>query len=124
MHAVIVTGSRDWSDRDGVYRVLAELPPDTIVIHGGARGADGYADQCARSIGHTVIEMPAQWERDGKSAGPTRNSEMLSVLGALGRCGYTVSVHAFSLPQSRGTAHMKRIAAAAGFRVLEHGRTE
>lgn len=91
-----------------------------LMIHGDARGADAMG---AGVWAGSAIAMPAQWNRDGKSAGPIRNEAMLDVLLALNHCGYEVSVQAFSLPQSVGTAHMKRIAEAAGVRVVEHGRT-
>jgi hypothetical protein len=78
----------------------------------------------ARNFDLLAIAMPAQWKRDGKAAGPIRNEAMLRVLLALQTCGYEVSVEAFSLPQSVGTPHMKRIAKAAGVTANEHGRTE
>lgn len=124
-HAFIVTGSRDWTDAETLRRCIAHLEtPGAFMIVGGARGADRIAeDYWANCYLHPIV-VPAMWDRDGKSAGPIRNAAMLRVLLALRGCGYTVSVEAFSLPQSVGTRHMKAIALAEDVTVNEHGRTE
>ena len=122
MNAAIICGSRDWTDSAAVEDVVQDLDPDTIVIHGAARGADRLAQTHAFRHGLQVVPMPAQWKRDGRGAGPIRNSRMLDVLLRLQLCGYGVEVHAFPLGESRGTRHMMRIAAEAGVRVHDHGR--
>lgn len=98
---IIVTGERDWKDRETVYRVLdeelehwldgnnetrwmdhsAELRSRFTLRHGVAEGADWIANDWARERGVTVERFPAQWKdpitgQYDASAGPRRNREM------------------------------------------------
>lgn len=58
--------------------VLALLPDDAIIVHGGAPGADRMAGSLARKLGlQGPIVYPAQWDRYGDQAGPIRNRLML-----------------------------------------------
>lgn len=58
---------------------IGSLPDDTIVIHGGADGADQMAGQAAKLRGlHSAIVYPL-WGRYGRSAGHRRNAAMLSL---------------------------------------------
>ena len=61
---------------------LATLPPDSVIVHGGANGVDTIAKQEAEKLGLTV-EPPhlADWKQWGKAAGPIRN-EWMARLGA------------------------------------------
>lgn len=94
---VLVCGSRGWIDYTAVYSRIGELPPGSIVIHGGARGADLLADQAARAHGFHTAAMYALWRAYGKSAGHHRNRAMLDLEPEL--------VIAFSLgtPGTNGT---------------------
>lgn len=74
---VLITGSRNWTDREVIKYHLADLPADTTVIHGAARGADQLADSVARELGFEVIAVPADWTLHGRAAGPIRNQRML-----------------------------------------------
>ena len=76
-HVVLVTGSRYWSDRLVIYDILKELPKDTLIIQGGARGADTLAREVAEELGFEVKTFKAEWDKYGKSAGPIRNQKML-----------------------------------------------
>lgn len=80
MNAAPVTalfcGSREWTDRDRIRRDLESLPPDSIVIEGGARGADRIAREVAHALGIHVATMPALWDFYEKSAGYRRNEAM------------------------------------------------
>ena len=78
---VIITGSRGWSDRYFIADVLAELPGDTTIVHGGARGVDRLAAQEGQKLGLLLEEHPAEWDRLGKAAGVIRNEKM-AALGA------------------------------------------
>lgn len=78
---VIVTGSRGWSNRDLIADVLADLPGDSVVVHGGARGADRIAHQEAQKLGLLLEVHEADWEGLGKLAGFIRNQAMAD-LGA------------------------------------------
>jgi hypothetical protein len=75
---VLVCGSRDWDDCDTINRRVAELPQGSIVIQGGARGADRMARHAAALAGLHCAEVPALW-RNGKGAGPARNRAMLDL---------------------------------------------
>jgi hypothetical protein len=129
--AILVTGSRDWTDRAAIRRILelvcaAETERGEaaviVLIHGDCRGADRIAGEAFSEWHFPVMPMPAPWER-GKTAGTGRNHAMLCVLEQLRFCSYDCEVHAFPLPSSRGTRHMMRIARDAGFTVHDHGNS-
>ena len=86
-YRVLVTGSRDWTDRDAIRDALSAIdgncdPADSLtLVHGAARGADSIAADIAANIGWNVEAHPADWERHGKRAGFIRNEEMVK-LGA------------------------------------------
>jgi hypothetical protein len=77
---VLVTGSRDWQDRDRIADRLAQLPPNTIVIEGGARGADRMARDEAHKLGLHVATVDALWRVYGNGAGYERNAAMVALL--------------------------------------------
>jgi hypothetical protein len=103
----LFTGSREWTDEAAIKVVVEALPQNTIVIHGGARGADEIVDRFARARGLPEPEVyPADWERYGMEAGSIRNQEMLDR-------GKPDNAFAFPLASSRGTWDMvKRLRAA------------
>jgi len=74
---VLVTGARDWSDKTVITGVLEKFPPNTVLIQGGAKGADILACQAARELGWTVITVNAEWAKYGRAAGPIRNQQMI-----------------------------------------------
>lgn len=76
---VIVCGSRHFYEVPPIRDALSSLAPNTIVIHGGAQGADTTAGVVAREIGLHVCEMRALWNFHGKKAGPLRNQAMLDL---------------------------------------------
>lgn len=76
MH-VIVTGSRNWADWAAIGRALDELQP-SLVIQGGARGADRWARMWCEARGVECRTYAADWERHGKRAGFLRNDLMLA----------------------------------------------
>ena len=92
---ILVTGSRKWTDYDFIKTRLAELPPDTVIIEGGANGADILAGTAAVSLGLRRIVVRASWDRWGKAAGAIRNRTMLDLKPDL--------VLAFRIAESPGT---------------------
>jgi hypothetical protein len=110
---VLVTGSRDWSDRAAIERGFDAMTP-TLVIHGDAKGADSIAHEVAMSRGIDVARFPANWNKHGKAAGPHRNRLMHELMKP-------DVVLAFPLPQSKGTLDMMRWAEAKGTPVLVSG---
>jgi hypothetical protein len=114
IHAVIVTGSREWTDANAIRNALVELRTEWdgpfYVIAGAARGADSIAAQCAREIGLWLREFPADWNQYGKQAGMVRNRQMLDKL----LTAEQKRVLAFPLGESKGTRNMIAIARQAG----------
>lgn len=69
----------------------------TEVVCGCARGADTFGAKWAYHNKIPVKRFPANWDRDGKKAGPLRNMEMGN---------YADAGIGFIWPGSRGTEHM------------------
>lgn len=127
--AVIVCGSRDWTDeamlRGTLAAIHAELAEDEwmLIIEGRAPGADRMAGEWAdemltQRVGHA--KFPAPWTQYRKAAGPIRNRWMLQhLLNLRDERRADIEVVAFSdstdNPKS-GTRDMVKIAKAAGVR--------
>lgn len=96
---ILICGSRGLTVEDlkKMKKVIDKLPDDTLVIEGGAPGADQAAYVFARRRGFDVQEFKADW-RLGEGAGFARNIRML-VEGKPDR------VIAFHKNNSPGTAH-------------------
>lgn len=76
---VVVTGGRDYADRQRLFGALDALHarlPITLLIHGGAQGADHLAWVWARERGIPDEVYFADWNL-GRKAGPLRNQRML-----------------------------------------------
>jgi len=121
MSAVIVTGSRHWGDEEPIYRALDDACP-TLVVQGGAAGADAIARQWAKETRTPIRTFHANWLKHGRRAGPLRNGLML-------RAYPQAIVLAFPL-DGPGTADCMRQARELGMRVIvyrdpsAHPRTE
>jgi hypothetical protein len=111
-YRILITGSRDWTDRDALNIALADtvrpIPAhqDIVIVHGAARGADTMADQWARIYGATIERHPANWQLNGKRAGFIRNQLMVNL-------GADICL-AFIKDGSRGASHTAGLAEAAG----------
>ena len=69
---ILITGGRDFDDREMLYRALDRLHEEhgfTLVIHGAARGADRLGGEWAQERGIEVLACPADWRRYGRGAG-------------------------------------------------------
>ncbi len=73
---VLVTGSRGWTNAAAIARVLLSHNP-SVVIHGGAHGADDLADRWARATMTPTKVYRPDWDAYGKRAGIVRNEHML-----------------------------------------------
>jgi hypothetical protein len=73
---VLFCGSREWTDRDRIRRDLESLPEGSVVIEGGAPGADRIARQEAQKLGIHVATVNALWDYYDKPAGYRRNEAM------------------------------------------------
>jgi len=115
---VLVTGSREWTDRSRMQFEIEKLNAEHENIemcHGSARGADWMSVEIAAPLGWKIWPFPvtsAEWASIGKRAGRLRNERML-------REFKPELVLAFPLPQSRGTVHMMEIAREAGVPVVD-----
>lgn len=101
MFTVVVTGSRSWTDvryiRAAFDQLILRHGKDIRVINGTAPGADRLCAGIARQYELDVVDMPAEWNKYGRSAGFRRNIEMLDLDPDL--------VLAFWDGESRGTQH-------------------
>lgn len=82
MTRVLVCGGRSYDDRDNVFVVLDALNSEhqfSLVIHGGAKGADFLAGEWAAVRRVPAQVFAAEWGRYGNRAGPIRNRQMLVV---------------------------------------------
>jgi hypothetical protein len=111
---VLVCGPRVWLDQKPIQAVLQEFPEGTIVVHGGARGADIIAGFAAEILGFEVRPYPVNPKLDGPwpAAGIRRNLRMLRSEHPCKQDGCFIDVGlAFKLEDtlSKGTAHMASI---------------
>jgi predicted Rossmann-fold nucleotide-binding protein len=105
---VIVCGGRDYQDIEAVRTALRFLPPGTVIVHGGARGADSLADRVAEELDFSIEVFRARWDTEGRAAGVFRNQRMLD-----SGCDCVIA-----FPGGRGTADMVCRAEAAGKSVV------
>ena len=81
MKKILVCGSRDWTDFIRVQDIIREHANcpiyDTMIVHGGARGADRQAHLAAQRLKMQIKVYKANWDAQGKAAGPIRNQRML-----------------------------------------------
>lgn len=112
---VLICGSRDFFNKKLIEDNIKGFPPDTVIIQGGARGADTLAKQIAEQHGFSCIEFAADWAKYGKAAGPIRNGQMLKE-------GKPDIVYAFytDYEGSKGTRNMVDQAIRAGITVYEY----
>jgi hypothetical protein len=105
---VLVCGGRDFDGWASVHKTLSEIGP-SVIIQGGAPGADRLAAKWADVNGVPLVTYPALWKQ-GKKAGPIRNAFMLKD----SRPDLVVK-----FPGGSGTANMALLAAQAGVKVRE-----
>jgi hypothetical protein len=103
---VLVTGDRLWTDRAMIEAELSKFPSGTIIIHGGARGADTIAGEVAQALGFVVRVYYAEWTKHGRKAGPIRNATMLKREHILSDPINLLLVFHRDLSQSKGTRDM------------------
>lgn len=109
---VLICGDRNWASAStfqaAMERWVAKHGEPGLVIEGCARGADRMAEIWAAQNGIPTEHHPALWAEEGRAAGPRRNERMLAR-----KPDAVIAFHA-DLANSRGTAHMVRIARHAG----------
>lgn len=113
---VLACGSREWGKPEVIVDFIKALPSDSVIIQGGARGADEQAGLAAFARGMRMLEVQADWARFGNVAGFKRNEAMLMML----RPGIDTVV-AFWDGVSAGTKHTMREAERLGLTVVVIG---
>lgn len=84
MKKIIVAGPRDYYDKEYIYQILDKYlnqlyiskTEDVEIVEGGARGVDSIAKDYAKEYKLQHKQFPADWDRNGRSAGPIRNQRM------------------------------------------------
>jgi hypothetical protein len=116
LKAVLICGDRNWKNREAIKREILKLPKTCIIIEGGARGADLIAYDIGTSEGFHIIDMPADWETYGRSAGPIRNGVMLKELLKFKPDVKVLAFHE-NIEESKGTKNMVTISRKNGVNV-------
>lgn len=116
----IIAGTRKVTNYGLLLRALDECgwrDEITSVVSGCAKGGDLLGETWATSQGLPILRHPANWRRDGRAAGPLRNTEMVKNADAL---------IALWDGASNGTRDVIMKARAAGLRVfvLEYKKEE
>lgn len=111
---VIVAGGRKLSVTDsavqGVIRLLREIHA-TEVVSGGAPGGDQIGEIAGRRLDLPIKVFEADWQGQGRSAGPIRNQSMVAYAGPSGAC--------VLLPGGKGTEDMERRAREKGMAIFK-----
>lgn len=119
---ILVCGGRSFgcrassalSDRKLLFDRLGQSPLPSLIISGGAPGADSLAEYWARKNGiHAAVVMPI-WSKYGNKAGPLRNAAMLRLKPD----------RVIAFPGGRGTENCIRQAEEAGIPVEKVGWSE
>ncbi len=105
---VIVTGGRDYSDKERVFSILDHFNPE-IIIHGDCSGADHYAKEWAKINKKKEIKYP-YLSQYGKAGGPIRNKQM---------CSEHTDAVLIAFPGGKGTANCKNEAKTLGLKIFE-----
>ena len=118
MFKVIICGSRHFDNKELLFErcnFFLQNKSDIQIVSGAQRtylkdqkryiGADYFGEQYAEHKEYSLQRFPANWDRDGRSAGPLRNARMAD---------YADAVLAFWDGKTRGTNNMLALAKMAG----------
>lgn len=78
---ILISGSRNWSDQQTIYRALGEYAgAEHVVLLSGRcmQGADVICEAYALENDWEIEAYPADWKQFGKKAGPMRNAAMVA----------------------------------------------
>lgn len=116
MTKVIIAGSRNFNDKELLYKkvneILSTTDDEIEIVSGHCRGADILGELYAINHHINFITFPALWNIYGKSAGYIRNYEMAKYAGEDG------ILIAFPVGESKGTRMMIKIAEQIGMKVF------
>ncbi len=108
----IIAGMRDFNNIETLSLAMLNFNEEvTEVISGCANGVDKLGELWASVRGIPVKRFPADWQSNGKAAGPIRNREMAK---------YAEALVAIWDGQSRGTKNMIEEATKRGLLVHVH----
>jgi len=106
---LIVAGGREFNNykflSKKLDRILSNTKGPITIISGGALGADKLGEDYAEDNDLSIVRMPAEWDKYGKSAGYKRNKQMAEI---------ATHCVCFWDGESKGTKHMIDIAKAKG----------
>ena len=106
---IAIIGSRGFNDYELVKTTLEKYEDVSLVVSGGAKGADLLGERWAKEKGiPTKIFIP-DWDKHGKSAGYIRNKDIVANADL---------VIAFWDGISKGTKHSMNIATDTGVELL------
>lgn len=114
MIKVLVCGGRDYRDYHTVAAWLHDIHLTdgiSMIIQGGANGADEMAGDWAKLMAIPCLRVPADWQEHGKRAGYLRNAKMLEYKPDL----------VLAFPGGRGTNMMIDLAKKAGVKIVQPG---
>lgn len=124
---ILVTGTRNELSYAGEVLVggtiqndinshICTTMPDFTILHGACpTGVDQFVDD----VFYPCWQFPADWQKLGKSAGPTRNQAMVETAKRFQEYGHSVVCYAFPGPKSRGTIDCLSRAERAGIETIE-----
>lgn len=111
MNVLIVCGGRNFDNAafendciDVAIKGFKLQKNNTVIMSGGAQGADTLALEWARANEWNAMRVPAKWKSLGKPAGMERNMEMLELAVRMHAEGSEVIV--LALPGGVGTSGM------------------
>jgi hypothetical protein len=113
---LVVSGWRGLADQTLVSEKLDDFVLQSglipsVVVTGGAKGADALAEHWAKKRGFPVFSFSADWAKHGKAAGPMRNSDLISI---------GTHIVAFPSKEGRGTQDAIQKAKKKGLMVVVH----
>lgn len=109
---VLICGGRRFSDLKLLFDTLDRMHASrtfSMVINGGARGADAMARVWARNNGIEILTFHPDWAKHGRAAGPIRNQRMIE----RGRLDLVIA-----FPGGAGTADMIARSRAVSLEVM------
>lgn len=115
VNTIIITGSRNWVNKEKIYFVLSDLAPKRV-YQGGCSGADTLAKEVCAELKIHCITILADWTHYGLKAGPIRNEYMLREALRFG-LDCVVAFHE-NFSNSKGTKHMIEIAKKNNIEVM------
>lgn len=111
----IIAGSREGFTYQDVFLACEQSNYEiTEVVSGTARGVDQLGEEWARLNQVPVKKFPADWNKNGKAAGPIRNRQMAE---------YVEALIALWDGKSRGTKNMIDEATKKGLKVYVYRKT-